>query len=86
MAAPTTEGLMNEVLAEMRAQLAHSGFRLGRVAVKLEMDDSILSRVLNGSRPLPEDLPGRFDQAIRDLAREEAERLLGIANEAEVVA
>jgi predicted transcriptional regulator len=72
------------VLAEMRAELARSGLRLGQVAVQLGVDESTVSRYLNGSRGMPEGFPERFAEAIRSAARLYADHLLSVADGATV--
>lgn len=72
---------MVEVLAELRAQLARSGLRLGQVAVELSIPESTVSRYLNGSRTPPEDFPARFEAAVRSAARAQAAHLMVVAGE-----
>lgn len=72
---------MIEVAAELRARLARSGLKLGQVAVELGIDDSAVSRWLNGSRPMPPDFPERFETALRAVAKRQGEHLLTVAGE-----
>lgn len=57
----------------LRCERDKAGIKLQDLAMDLEIDESHLSRVENGIRPLPADLPERYIAAVRRIARERAE-------------
>jgi transcriptional regulator with XRE-family HTH domain len=70
---------MEQVTAELRARLAHSGLRLGHVALRMGMDASLISRILNNQRPMPVEFPEQFEAALRAAAGEKAKHLQAVA-------
>jgi len=66
---------MEEVLCQLRALPAATGIRQVKIAERMGMDPTALSRVLNGHlKSLPDGFEARFRAAVAELAEEKARR------------
>lgn len=73
---------MDPTIVELRAELARAyPLRNRDIAAELGIDDSLLSKILSGSRPMPDGFPEQFRTAVETAARKKAEHLLSIAGD-----
>jgi transcriptional regulator with XRE-family HTH domain len=66
---------------DLRRRLVGTGLRQGDVAKQLGMDESRLSRILNGRNSMPAGFPDRFAQAMRDAAEARSAELAAAAQQ-----
>lgn len=52
----------------MRIRLVTAGVRQGDVAARYPMDETYLSKILNGRRPIPDGFEDRFEEVVDQLA------------------
>lgn len=72
----TLELMANEPGLELKKSLVGSGLTQRDVARQLQINEGLLSRYLDGSRPLPEGFVDRFREAFDKARMVKAQRLL----------
>lgn len=73
----------DEIRAKLKNRLARTPVRQGDIARQMGMDESQLSRILSGQRPMPEGFPRQFRAAFNVAAIATAGELLNAAREGE---